>query len=697
MKRYSCKKLFLFIGAIIFIIICTVFSYNSYVSKTINNSTLNLLSENTSESINDLKKDIQNRIEFLRALNKFSSADEFGSKKYFSDIEFFDTSDLSNEIYYNQLIKDKIYISEPFIQNNVKKIFIAVYKKDYVVRGIFNANDLKHVFHSKNFSANVSTYITQSNGQIIFSSADDISDNLFAIYTESEFKNDDDFYNMITNLENNLGGFAECNYDYEDKIVNYEPLGINNWYIFCSIPKKVAIEQIDNVVRAATYLLFVILSSIVLLIFYIIIVDNKRIREISSINQKLEVVTENIPGCVQTRLNDNDFTLSYLSYGFLKITGYDRDEFLNFFDNKYIALIYFEDIPLVKKSIAKQLNVDRHFKMEYRIVKKNGQIIWITERGQLINNLVYSVIIDITELKKIWDGLKISEQRYKLISEDVDDVVFEFNIKSGAAYSSENFKKIFGFDVHIQNFPQSLIDQDLIYNEDIQILLDLMNNLKIGQSDLENEFRIINRNGELIWCRLVVKLILDENKRPLKAIGKIRNINDWKIEQENLKQRAQIDLLTGLYNKITTQKLIDEYIEGEGSKNTSAIFAIDIDNFKDVNDTLGHLAGDKVLIDIANKLKKLFRQSDIIGRFGGDEFVVFIKNISSKQFAQKKANDVLNTVRSTIDNNKKCKISSSIGVAIYPKDGLNFQQLYKNADEALYQTKKLGKDSFKLF
>ena len=127
MKRYSCKKLFLFIGAIIFIIICTVFSYNSYVSKTINNSTLNLLSENTSESINDLKKDIQNRIEFLRALNKFSSADEFGSKKYFSDIEFFDTSDLSNEIYYNQLIKDKIYISEPFIQNNVKKIFIAVF------------------------------------------------------------------------------------------------------------------------------------------------------------------------------------------------------------------------------------------------------------------------------------------------------------------------------------------------------------------------------------------------------------------------------------------------------------------------------------------------------------------------------------------------------------------------------------------
>ena len=160
---------------------------------------------------------------------------------------------------------------------------------------------------------------------------------------------------------------------------------------------------------------------------------------------------------------------------------------------------------------------------------------------------------------------------------------------------------------------------------------------------------------------------------------------------------AEKDLLTGLYNKITSQKLIDEYLSGDGKNKESVLFAIDIDNFKGVNDNLGHLKGDKVLIDVANKLKKIFRKTDIIARFGGDEFMIFVKNIEDDNFIKDRAQEIIKNIKCEVENNKKCVISASVGVAIYPEAGIDFKNLYRNADDALYQAKKSGKDIWRLF
>ena len=127
------------------------------------------------------------------------------------------------------------------------------------------------------------------------------------------------------------------------------------------------------------------------------------------------------------------------------------------------------------------------------------------------------------------------------------------------------------------------------------------------------------------------------------------------------------------------------------------MLAIDIDNFKGVNDNLGHLVGDKVLIDAANKFKKIFRKTDIIGRFGGDEFVIFIKDVPSQEFIENKASEILNSIRSKVNNNDKCKISASVGIALCPAHGLDFHELYKNADDALYFSKKHNKDAWRMF
>jgi diguanylate cyclase (GGDEF)-like protein len=125
---------------------------------------------------------------------------------------------------------------------------------------------------------------------------------------------------------------------------------------------------------------------------------------------------------------------------------------------------------------------------------------------------------------------------------------------------------------------------------------------------------------------------------------------------------------------------------------------IDIDNFKDVNDSHGHLFGDSVLTEISGKLRDMFRSSDILGRFGGDEFIVFLKNMSDKEMIAEKARMVCDIFRDTYTGkNKDYKISGSVGVSLYPNHGKTFSDLFHKADSALYDAKCRGKDCYVIY
>lgn len=172
------------------------------------------------------------------------------------------------------------------------------------------------------------------------------------------------------------------------------------------------------------------------------------------------------------------------------------------------------------------------------------------------------------------------------------------------------------------------------------------------------------------------------------------------LKQTNIKlaTQAQRDLLTNLYNKITTQNLIEQYLEGSGKGLRHALFVVDVDDFKGINDSQGHLFGDAVLTDIAARMGEQFRDEDIVGRIGGDEFIIFIKNVPSASIVLKKAEILVKLLRqSHPGNGENCKISGSIGIAMCPENGEDFQNLYKKADIALYQAKEKGKDCYEVY
>lgn len=163
--------------------------------------------------------------------------------------------------------------------------------------------------------------------------------------------------------------------------------------------------------------------------------------------------------------------------------------------------------------------------------------------------------------------------------------------------------------------------------------------------------------------------------------------------KQKLEERADTDLLTGLNNKIATERKIREYIESHPDE-SGMLIVFDIDKFKKINDTQGHAFGDEVLKTLGERISGQFRVTDIIGRIGGDEFMIYLKNIPSEEIAKKEAEKLMLFFQDFKAGSEYIKYSAtaSVGVAMYPEDGTNFEQLYKAADDALYYSKDNGRN-----
>lgn len=185
-------------------------------------------------------------------------------------------------------------------------------------------------------------------------------------------------------------------------------------------------------------------------------------------------------------------------------------------------------------------------------------------------------------------------------------------------------------------------------------------------------------------------------------IGELANgINemvDSLREKELLRHMANTDNLTGLLNRAAFQSELKLYIM-DSHKPEGSLFMIDMDHFKEINDTLGHPVGDELLKDISNTFIDIFRGEDLIGRLGGDEFICFAKGFTNRELLEKRCKQLNERCRlkyKTPDN-EEITVTLSIGVAVLPEDGSDYETLYENADHALYQAKTAGRDCYRFY
>ncbi|MCR5686454.1 MAG: GGDEF domain-containing protein [Lachnospiraceae bacterium] len=228
----------------------------------------------------------------------------------------------------------------------------------------------------------------------------------------------------------------------------------------------------------------------------------------------------------------------------------------------------------------------------------------------------------------------------------------------------------------------------------------------------------IGRSGASILVTIqddqIIRSIMEENKDTRSMIMKVLfsigifvaliiiiyiiNRVSFTKESMELQNKAETDLLTELLNKISTENKIKEYLEGEGRDKTCMMCVLDIDNFKKINDTMGHAFGDEVLASLGKRIRTEFRVTDIIGRTGGDEFIIFLKDLKDEMVIEREAGRVAGFFKDfTVGTYTKYSPTASIGAAIYPRDGKDYEGLYKAADTALYKAKKRGKNQLAFF
>ncbi|MBN1069022.1 diguanylate cyclase [Clostridium botulinum] len=383
------------------------------------------------------------------------------------------------------------------------------------------------------------------------------------------------------------------------------------------------------------------------------------------------------------------------------LSGVEWSEFKDHLNESINIMFLISIIISIVVSITYILIINFFSKPIYGLLNSIREI----KKGNYKSRFIYNIKDEFGEISQAFNELmdeilknkmqlKLSEESYRVIMEQTDDIIFQWDINNDIISYSDNWNHKFNYKLNLQG--KDLRTLNIIYEEDREKFNSIIAEIKNTNEYRECEVRLRkNYNGEYIWCKVRINLILDDNNKPIKAIGLITDIDNEKRENEKLIFKAERDSLTEIYNKITAQNMIEEYINKSKKDDRHALFIIDIDDFKSINDNLGHLTGDSVLKDISIKITEIFNENSIIGRIGGDEFIVFLKSIQSDEFVCEKANELVSGFRENYTGEDGIyKVSGSIGIAMYPKDGMNFEQLFLSADKALYFAKKQGKDTY---
>ena len=418
----------------------------------------------------------------------------------------------------------------------------------------------------------------------------------------------------------------------------------------------------------------------------------------AEIAREVKSITNEIGAGVVEFIAQGDGYITYASKGFYKFIGYEYLELKEHYGNNLYKML---EEPYTTKIKSIKMAPGVHIMEEVQINTAYG-IKWVIISGNVVLkrkiHTVSAVIVDITNEKLLNEKVALQKERYRLVTELSNDVIFDYDISDDVMNMSENYNTFYMGSTCIKDFLAGGHTNDpFVAPEDTEKFAELFRILVSMGDKVDEQIRIQNINGNYVWCRIIAMPVKDSYGMVKEVIGKIINIDLHKKELARLETKAMRDPLTGALNKEYTKIFIERYMEENPDKN-GMLFVVDIDKFKEVNDTYGHIAGDNVIIEVIKAITKSFRSSDIVGRIGGDEFVVFACNVQKKEDQIKQAKKLQDVLRQPVEfNGKLIHKSASIGIAMFPDHGSTYQELVECADKALYAVKGSGRDAFIMY
>lgn len=420
---------------------------------------------------------------------------------------------------------------------------------------------------------------------------------------------------------------------------------------------------------------------------------------LSEAAMEVRKVTNNIHAGVVNYIPEGICKIVYASRGYYEIIGVDRKGLYEIYQNSLLGFIppryhgFFLDTASLKSEGHAEETIQMH--------DCNGKQYWmqvtLSKGVHGGKETVSAVFVDVSDLKAIQDKLMKEKERYRIVSELSNEVLFEYDYPNDVLTLSGRFTELYGGDNVIEYFRRNLnTHMRMIHPDDRRSAAEqLLRTKRVGANEIQ--LRMKGAKGEYQWCRVLYRAVCDDNGEPLMAIGKITDINMFKKEIEQLEHESKTDSLTGAYNKMATKHMIDGYIE-QHSDGAHMLLLVDVDDFKKVNDTYGHQCGDEVLTYVIRNLRKMYVSGEVLGRVGGDEFVVFIGDVKEKEQFLRKAKELHEMLHLPYKRGDQVvPVSASIGVAMYPEDGANYEELMYCADIALYEVKATQKGNFAIY
>lgn len=589
-----------------------------------------------------------------------------------------------------------------------------------VLLGFYSTDRLAGTIVSSAYGGQAYSYVTDSNGNIIIDTAHrdyifskknrNISGtrNVISLYKKSEIEDAN-----LADIGKAMDTGAEKSFYFTfhniKRYASFVPTGINGWLLFNAVNGSVIERLISSSVGSMLVRLLILLGFAVTAVVYIVwregivrktLESEKDQLRLSRLEYKIAVAQSN------KSIFRFDIKTSSAKFSYSTSEIFQADEEIDNIPETLIAkgVVAPESAAEHRRFYSAIRSGSMYESCEIKLCKPDGTYRWNRLNSTLVLDRsgvpMYAVIssTDITEHKE--QEIAYERWRRSISSLPKDkSLVIEYNMTDDVCENVDG-----EMPLHLENMPRKdfasitayWVNRNVFHEDANQFSL-FMNYCRLisdfcgGKSEESLDFRINSPSGGCRWLNVSVQMVRCPGTECIKAVIVFRDIHEDKTEKLELEALSKQDSLTGVLNRKAFMDEAALLLRAEHGA-SHAFMMIDMDDFKSINDTLGHVAGDNAIIAVAKMFKTVLRVGDLVGRMGGDEFMIVLKNIPYGEVVERRAEIVRQMMRIQLTESKS--ISGSIGVALYPKDGQTFEELYMHADIALYRAKETGGDAY---
>jgi diguanylate cyclase (GGDEF)-like protein/PAS domain S-box-containing protein len=418
----------------------------------------------------------------------------------------------------------------------------------------------------------------------------------------------------------------------------------------------------------------------------------------------LSTLMSNLEGMVYRCRDDEHWTMEFVSDGCQMLTGYRPDELIGNGRVSYEAITHPQDRRWVRAEIRDALESHRRFFVDYRIITAESTIKWVWEAGIGIYapdgklTAIEGFVQDVSRNKVAEHALRQAEERYRGIFENAVEGIFQTTADGQYLRANPALARIYGYES-----PADLIAN--LSNISGQLYVnpgqrgEFVRQMQQHGSVKNFVSEVRRRDGSVIWITESGRAVTDEEGRLQYYEGSVEDITESRRYQQRLEHQATHDALTALPNRsLLSDRLRQAVAYAKRYSQIVAVVFIDLDNFKLINDSLGHETGDNLLKAMSERMSENVRGSDTVARLSGDEFVILLRN-------EKGEDDVTGAVQRIIraicqpwrNQGQEIVVTCSAGISLYPRDGDDPVTLLKYADAAMYRAKELGRNQIQFF